>query len=618
MTSQRIITFVFSDIEHSTKLAQQLGELYPAILEKHREVIRKFISRYNGKEIDTAGDGFFMTFNSPDEAILASMEIQKVFQTESWALSIGLKVRMGVHTGIGLATQNGFTGVEVHYAARICNAAHGGQILLSIDTEKALNQKQTEAFHITDLGEFLLKDFSKPVDLFQLNINGLKNNYPPLRIEPQEKRLAILPFVNIEKDPQLAYIGEGLAEELIVGIGKVQGIRVVSRSLAFPIAESLANPMDIGEKLNVSAVLEGRIKTSGDQLKIAAELINTENGFNMWSAHFDTTRENLLHIQDEIKHKITDVMGGAMVTQQQNSIQKRQSQNAEAYDFYLRGRRFYLQFSNRGVSLAQQMLQKAIEADSTYALAYAGLADCFIYQYQHTNRSKAILKKADEMSKKAIDMAPTFPEVHVSRGIVLAELGLFEEAEKFFQYAIETDPTLFWGWYQYARASFISGRLEKAGRLFEESNRVEPEDYQSLLLAAQVYDDLGIVELAESLRVRGVQLAENCIDLNPGDTRALYMAANAYALLGEKKKSLSLLNIALALEPGDSMMLYNAGCVYALLEMKEEAMLSLERAFEAGLTLIGWYQNDSNLDILRAEPRFIRLLEKIKKMPQAD
>ena len=612
MISRQVMTFVFSDIEHSTKLAQKLGESYPEILEKHRIVIRKAIDKHHGREVDTAGDGFFMTFDHPLEAVLASIDIQRAFQTQPWATAIGLKVRMGIHTGIALFTKSGITGVEVHYAARICSAASGHQILTSIDTQKSLEQKAPSGFTLTSIGEYLLKDFSNPVSLFQINIPGLQNDFPSLRLEPEEKRIAVMPFINIKRDPDLAYIGEGLAEELIIAIGKIQGVRVVSRSLAFALSKTKHNPFKIGQKLNVSAVLEGRIKTRQDELKIDAELIDTTTGFNLWSGQYNSTRKNLPAIQDDIKFKIAEALDCEVITQQQDSIQKRQSHNAEAYDFYLRGRRFYLQYSNRGIALALQMFEKAIEADKNYALAYAGLADGFIYKYQHIKRTQSIIDRADEMSQRAIELAPAFPEVHVSRGIVLAEKGQFKQAEQSFQFAIESDPTLFWGWYHYARTCFAFGKPEKAARLFEQANRVEPEDYQSILLAAQVYEDLGSEELAKSMRKRGVELTEKCIELNPGDTRALYLGANGLALLQEPEKSLAFLQRALSLEPSDSMLLYNAGCIYALLGMKQEALHSLEKAFQAGLTLIGWYKNDSNLDSLRNEPRFVKLLEKLE------
>lgn len=612
MGLQHHITFVFSDIEHSTRLAQQLNETYPAILERHRSVIRQAINHHQGREIDTAGDGFFMTFENSSSAVLAAAEIQKEFYLQQWAIEIGLKVRMGIHTGTALTTQSGYTGIEVHLASRICDAAHGGQVLVSLTSEKQLIKGWEKELMLVCLGDYLLKDFSDPVKLFQLIIPGLNPDFPRLRVNPDEKKIAVLPFTNLSKDPEQEYIGDGMAEEIIVALGKIQGLRVVSRSTAFAAKNEDLSVQQVGRKLKVNSVLEGRIKTVNGHLIVSVELVDTDSGLNIWSGKYDSVKKPLLNIQEDITREVSEALDCKVIPEYVNSIRQRQSKNAEAYDFYLRGRRFYMQFSTRGIELALQMFEKAITADNAYAMAYAGKADCYSYLYQHKERSKEILDKADRISTRGVEIGPTLAEAYVSRGIVESLLQQFNSAEKSFQYAIELDPTLFLGWYHYGRHCFIVGKLDKAARLFEQANKVEPDDFQSILLAAQSYNDIGITDLAQTLRKRGVEIAERRLELNPGDTRALYLSANALIFLGDPEKSKVLLKRALYLEPEDSMLLYNAGCVYALLGMKTEALSCLEGAYKAGLTLLGWYENDSNLDSLRNEPRFISLLTKIK------
>ncbi len=520
---------------------------------------------------------------------------------------------MGIHTGLALTTTGGYTGVEVHLGSRICNAAHGGQVLVSKSTQKYLPRHFPNGLKLVRLGEYKLKDFPQPIELFQLHIPGARHNFPPPRIRPDEKRMGVLPFVNQSKNPELEYIGDGLAEEIIITLGKVSGLRVVSRSASFALKGKNLTSLQLREKLKVDYALEGRFKVVGGQLCVSVELIDTGTGFNRWSARYDKAGEDLLRLVEEISQQIVEALNYQLAPEQLESTQHRQTHNAEAYDYYLRGRRFYSQFSNRGMDLALIMFQKAIEADETYALAYAGMADCYSYQFQHMSRSEAIIQKADEASLKGIELSPTLAEAHVSRGIVLSLKGQFEEAEQSFRYAIEQEPTLYLGWFHYGRTCFAAGKIDKAARLFEQANRVEPEDYQSILLAAQSYDDIGSTELARRLRERGVEIAEKRLELNPGDTRALYMAANTLAFLEEPEKSFSLVQRALALEPDDSMLLYNAACVYALLGMTDEALNCAERAYEAGLTLRGWYENDSNLDSIREEPRFKALMEKMEE-----
>ena len=611
MVFKKIVTLVFSDIENSTQLTQKLREGYPALLEQHRITIREALKRYDGREIDTAGDGFFMTFDNPKSAVLASIQIQSVFHTEDWAQKIGLKTRIGIHTGLALETESGYTGVEVHFASRICGAAYGGQILLSEAAKQYFSQEDTEGLAVISLGEYVFKDFSFPIRIYQLNAPGLRHNFPKPRTKTYDKKLAILPFTNISGDSNYDYIGYGMAEEIIIALSKISGLRVVSRSTSFAAKNRDLTIKEIGEKLEVNFILEGKINIGNDQLKITVELIDANSGLNSWSEIYISSKEQLLAVQDDIIQKIIKSLKFNIHPEQMDSVQQRQTLNAEAYDYYLRGRRFYLKFSKQGIDLALMMFEKAIEADNTYALAYAGKADCHSYQYQHLMRTDEVLEKADLASKEAIRLGPELAEVYVSRAYVLNLKQQIDEAEKFFQFAIERDPSIFLGWFHYAKMCFSIGKLDKAARLFVQANRVAPDDYQSLFLAAQAYDDIDCVDVSQKLRLRGVEIAEKWIDLNPGDTRALYLTANALVFLNSKEKSLSLLQLALALEPLDSMVLYNAACIYALLNMKSEALSCVEKAYYAGLTLREWYENDSNLNNIRQEPRFVKLMDQM-------
>lgn len=611
MTSQSVITLVFSDIEHSTRLAQQLMHDYPAFLKKYRTVIREMISKYGGNEIDTAGDGFFMTFDNPQSAIMATAEIQKKLHSQKWATDIGLKVRMGLHTGAALLTESGYTGTEVHLASRICNAAHGGQVLMSESTNRCLDKGLFEDLDSISLGSYNMKDFDDSIVLYQLLIPGTNENFPKPRISLDEKRIAVLPFHNLTKDQDNEYIGNGMAEEIIVALGKIKGLRVASRSSSFSVKDDARDPIEIGNKLGVHSILDGRIKANNGSMRMSVELIDTKSGLNIWSEYYNGTKEEILNVQQSITSKIADALGCGVDPEQLMFMESRQSQNVEAYDYYLRGRRFYYQFSTHGIELALKMFQKAIEADKYYALAYAGIADCYSYLFQHVTRSKEVIHKADMASKKAVQLGPSVAEVYVSRGIVLAQLKEYDKAEDLFLYAVETDPTNFLAWFHYGRTCYAMGKLAKAARFFEQANRVEPEDYQSLMLSAQAYEGLGVHDLAYNLRKRGVEIAERWLELNPGDTRALYFTANALVFLNEKERSLSLLNRAMLLDPDDSMLLYNAGCIYALLGMESEALSCIESSYEAGLTLRGWYENDCNLDSLRDHPRFMKLMDKM-------
>ncbi len=606
--SENKITFFFTDIESSTRLAQQLGASYALLLERHRVIIRRAIKQHGGREIDTAGDGFFIVFKRRDQAVSAAVAIQQAFAFEDWATEIGLKVRIGIHTGLAQATATGYTGLEVHKASRICSAAHGGQVLLSETDGNELFGNLPLGVALIDLGTFLLKDFDQSERLLQLVIPGLRDTFPSPRTNSSKPKIAVLPFRNLSTEPEQEYFCDGISEEIILALNRICGIWVIARSSSFALKGKDLDAREYGKLLGANAILEGSVQKKGDQLRISTQLFDATSGLTLWTEKFDCKLENVFVLQDTIAQNITKALEVKLLPEQECCIQDRQTDNVEAYDFYLKGRQHYYQFSYKSVTVAIQMFREAIKIDEKYALAYCGLADCYAYLYMHSENTKENLKKASRASKLAIKLAPRLAETHTSQGVVLMLKKRYEQAEARFEKAIAINSYLFDAWFHYANVCSLQGKMDKAARLFEEAAKVRPEDYQAILLAGQIYDDLGIYELSKRARLQGITIVESYLNLNDHDARALYLGANGLVALGDKKKGLEWLQRALDIEPNDPMLLYNAGCIYSLLNMKNQAITSLESSLKAGLTQKSYYLNDSDLDNVRNMPRFKSLL----------
>jgi YVTN family beta-propeller protein len=176
------VTFLFTDIEGSTRLVKQLRDRYPAVLADHQRLLRAAFASHGGYEVDTQGDSFFVAFSSAREALLAAVEGQLALGSHSWPDEVAIKVRMGLHTGQAVATDGRYTGLAVHRAARIGAAGHGGQILVSHATQTLLEDEE-EDLHVflRDLGEQRLKDLDRPVRLYQAAADGLQDSFPPVR-----------------------------------------------------------------------------------------------------------------------------------------------------------------------------------------------------------------------------------------------------------------------------------------------------------------------------------------------------------------------------------------------------------------------------------------------------
>jgi adenylate cyclase len=605
------VAFWFCDIEGSTQLITQLGEGYPYLVEKYHLAIRSALEKLDGTEVDTAGDGFFAVFPTAAQAIHAAVRAQWAFFGEPWARKVAFRVRMGIHAGEAVATPNGFMGLEVHRASRVCSAAHGGQVLLSQASIEWLKEDLGQGgLCIQDLGEFILRGFEQPERLYQLVIPGIPSDFPPPRTETPAPTVAVMPFANLSGAPEQDYFGDGMAEEIIIALNKVPGLRVVARSASFAM-RNRANVREVGRQLNAKAILAGSITKSNDQIRVMAELVDGETGYNLWAGKFDRELSDLFSVQDEIAENIAAALKIKLISKRVRNVKSRHSSDVQAYDRYLKGRQYFYQFSLDSIEKACALFEEATAQDDSYALAYCGLANCYAYLYMYKAKREQYLLAAGKASRTAIELDPFLSEAYVAYGHALSLENRYEEAEEAFERALELDAKLFEARYLFGRLYFAQGKLDKAAYWFEEANRARPEDYQSLLLAGHVYDSLGKTDKARAAQRRGVEVAESSLLLNPYDIRALYLGANGLVALGETEQGLQWLARAREIEPKDPLMLYNSGCVYAMIGMTDEALGCLEQAHEQGITQAGWYANDSNLDSLRQLPRFKALLKKM-------
>ena len=426
------------------------------------------------------------------------------------------------------------------------------------------------------------------------------------------KSIAVLPFVNMSADPENEYFTDGIAEEIINALTKIQALRVVSRTSAFAFKGKTLDIRKIGEQLSVATVLEGSVRKAGTKLRVTAQLVNVADGYHLWSDRYDRELEDVFAIQDEIAGNIVKALRVVLSEDEKRAIEVVQTVNVEAYDYYLRGRQFFHQFRRTGIQFARRMFERAIEIEPTYVLAYAGIADCCSFLYMYWDGSRANLEGADSASRKALELGPDVADAHAARGLALSLSRQYDEAHREFETAIRINPKLYEAHYFYGRTCRQQGKLEEAVRHFEEAARVRPEDYQAVLLASPPYRELGRQAEADDALRRGLKIVGRHLELNPDDARALYLGAIALCRLGQnEEKSLEWGRRALAIDSEDPAVLYNVGCLYSVMGRVEDALACLEKAVENGFGHREWFEHDSDLDSLRGDPRFQALLKRV-------
>src|SRR5215472_15290942 len=208
-----VVTFLFTDIEGSTRLVKALRERYPQILAEHRRLVCAAIAGHDGHEMDTQGDAFFLAFAGAKQAVLCALEIQRALAGHDWPAGARVRVRMGIHTGNAVPDGGGYTGLAVHCTARICAAAHGGQVLVSQATQTIIeDEEEAPGFTLLDVGERKLKDLDRPVRLFELAALGL-GPPDPLAAWPRGRDAAVdVPAAVPALPGDLAGLADGPAE----------------------------------------------------------------------------------------------------------------------------------------------------------------------------------------------------------------------------------------------------------------------------------------------------------------------------------------------------------------------------------------------------------------------
>jgi serine/threonine protein kinase/tetratricopeptide (TPR) repeat protein len=438
----------------------------------------------------------------------------------------------------------------------------------------------------------------------------------PLATQTTAPSVAVLPFRNMSSDPENEYFSDGLAEELISALTKVDGLHVASRTSAFAFKGKSEDVRKIGEQLNVRTVLEGSVRKAGNRLRISAQLVNCADGYHLWSETYNRDLADIFDIQDEIAQNITRALrvilsGKDKNGKDKNGKDKAPTPDVRAYELYLRGRQFFHQFRRKGFEFALQMFRGAIGLDPNYARAHAGIADCHSLLFTYWDTSEANLQKADEASRKALELNPDLAEAHVARGLAVALKKQFAEAEREYEAAIRLDPSLFEARYFFARALQAQGKLAEAAHVYQEACQLRPDDYQAVTHLASIYAGLGREADAEAACRRGLEIVEKHLALHPDDARAWYLGAIVWCRVGDSARGLEWAGHALAMDAEEPVTLYNVACVYALLANKEQAIDCLESALKHGFAHKAWIEHDSDLASLHDHPRYQALLQRL-------
>lgn len=427
--------------------------------------------------------------------------------------------------------------------------------------------------------------------------------------EAAPRSVAVLPFVNLGVRAEDGYLSDGIAEEILGALARVEGLRVASRTSSFAFRAKDVDLQTIGRRLGVQCVLEGSVQRADLRLRVTTRLVNVADGYQLWSARYDKQMEDVFAIEDEIAENVARVLKTVLRVHSKGGAPRvPRTDEVMAYEYYIRGRQFLAATRLKSLRFAKEMFQRAIEVDDEYALAHAALAESVALECMFYPTCGADFGQAERASERAVELAPDLPEAHSAKGAVLFVGKRYDEAEREFQAALRLDARCWDALYLYARMCFQLGRMEDASSLFDRACEVS-EDYQAAFFSAQSEEALGRSERARERYGRALGVLEAHMLMNPDDARAATMRAVSLCRVGRADEGLLWAERAVAIDPEDAGIRYNAACLYALAGERDRAITMLRSAIEAGFGNLDWIRNDPDLASLRGNPELEALLQ---------
>ncbi|TVZ59925.1 TolB-like protein [Flavobacteriaceae bacterium MAR_2010_105] len=671
---RQLSAIMFTDIEGYTALMQHDEENALHIRSKHREIFEALTKKFNGELIQYYGDGTLSIFKSSVEAIKCAIEIQIALQKDPV-----IPLRIGIHVGDIIKTESDIIGDAVNVASRIESIALAGSVLISdkvndqIRNQNDIKTKFIGVFDfknvdkgfsvfavdhheltipkLTDLKAKNQEKLKKPKGLNRKSVYGIALAVIALTIlvyfgklrhddnQILNRSIAVLPFLNMSQDSDSENFTDGVTEDIVLQLSKINELHVISRASIMQFKDSKESISEIAKTLGVSYVLEGSVRKYGDKIRINAQLIDAKDNKYLWGENYDKTLTEIFEIQSQVSNEIAKALKITLSTNEIINLNKAPTENVKAYNFYKEGQRFLNQGGGKVEELrkAEDLFKKAISVDPEFCRAYVGLADTYLeYIYWGRGAPREILQQALTPALKALEINPSDGGSYGALGAISYYRFEKDMALSYLNRAVEINPNYVGAYDKLAWIRLFEGNLDEAITLFTKALELDPLSTKNIAnkaFAHYYFDEYD----------KGIKILDNALEKFPDDNMLMFMKGNlltgakrykeaievfnsrtvgintnwmlgyAYAMSGQIQKANDILDYQLNKSKVTFVPPYMIATIYMGLGDKEKALHYLEKDYETGgLGLFFWgLKRDVKFEALRAEPRFIALLNEI-------
>jgi TolB-like protein/Flp pilus assembly protein TadD len=545
---RRLAAILAADVVGYSRMmgADESGTL--AALNAHRnEFVHPTTSRYGGRIVKLMGDGALVEFPSVVDAVECAVAVQQGMAKRNADVPEDRRItyRIGVNVGDIIIDGEDIYGDGVNIPARLEAEAEPGGVCISDNAYREVVGKIDLAFE--DIGERALKNIAGTVKAYRWTLDApapIPTEREPISpgtlVLPDKPSIAVLPFDNMSGDPEQEFFSDGISEDLITDLSKLQNLFVISRNNAFAYKGQKIDIGDVGRKLRVAHVLEGSVRRAGNRVRINAQLIEAATGGHVWADRYDGALDDIFTLQDEITEKIVAALEVALTPQESVMPRQRVTENVEAYEFYLRGRAEFLRLNPEGTLAALHSLNKAIEVDPGFAAAYA-------------------------LRSGAIQHGWTF-------GFPGFEMN-FDELLSNAQRAVELDDGLAVAHSRLGWALTFNRHYDEAAESFERAISLGPHDAETHLWFNEALNFAGDA-------VRGAKVGLRALELEPApDGIYFFCTGHSHYLLREYDRAIELFMGAIARIPGFPFPYLLLGVVYSEMGRTDDAAEQFDKLY---------------------------------------
>lgn len=567
---RQLAAIVFTDIVGYSKMMREDEAKATLIRERHRSVFDQLTPDYGGKILQYYGDGTLSVFQSSVAAVECCVEMQKAFQQDPM-----VPLRIGIHTGDITFSEEEVFGDGLNIAARIESSCIPGGVFISGKVYDDI--KNHPQLSVKNVGQFQFKGINEFMELYALDCEGLpvpdaklshlkeskakisavnfsdptahqvlpfykKNTFKTflatmavialflIGIEFIQKdgelnqlaatgiveqiSIAVLPFTNFSPDKNDEYFSDGITEDILTVLSSIKDFRVISRTSVMQYKDTKKSIREIGRELNVTHILEGSVRKSDNKVRVVAQLIDARSDAHVWAHTYDREMTEIFEMQSELAENIAGKLKKELSPEDYQNINKKPTNDLQAYDIYLQGRKYYSKYNEKDNDLAIQFFEKALEIDSTFALAYAGLGDALSQKGNYGSGDPKLLKTALKVSQKAIDIDNKSSEGYKALGLSYHYMGDTDKALESYHRAVEINPNNEMATSNIAMICKEKGDIAEGIKWANKARELNPQHPMSFIRLSDLYESIGMDENAESILEEGLAWNPGNEDLN--------------------------------------------------------------------------------------------------------